>query len=106
MQAGDVLLGRFEIEAQVASGAMGIIHRGRDRTSGDFVAVKVLRGGTKTGRLRFHREATVLRVLAHPGIVRYVAHGMTAEGDPAIVMEWLEGEDLAHKLRRGMPIDE
>jgi tetratricopeptide (TPR) repeat protein len=48
----------------------------------------------------------MLSVLAHPGIVRYVAHGETAEGDPAIVMEWVEGEDLAHKLRRGMPIDE
>src|ERR1043166_512996 len=103
MDRGEIVLGRFAIEAQVASGAMGIIHRGRDTTTGQTVAVKVLRGGTKAGRVRFRREASVLASLDPPGIVRYVAHGETDAGDPAIVMEWVEGKDLSRESR--LPVD-
>src|SRR5206468_8741951 len=38
--------------------------------------------------------------LRHPAVVRYVAHGATPAGDPYLAMEWLEGEDLADRLRR------
>jgi len=37
---------------------------------------------------RFLREAEVLAALAHPAIVRYVAHGVTAQGEPYLAMEW------------------
>ena len=49
---------------------------------------------------RFAREAQVLAELNHPAIVRYVAHGETAQGQPYLVMEWLEGEDLSQRLTR------
>src|SRR5262249_49662727 len=41
--------------------------------------------------------------LRHAGIVRYVAHGETPDGELFLAMEWLEGEDLASRLRR-MPL--
>src|SRR5262249_14650889 len=49
---------------------------------------------------RFAREASVLAELSHPGIVRYVAHGVTPAEELYLVMEWLEGEDLLSRLLR------
>ena len=50
---------------------------------------------------RFGEEASLLQELRHPGIVRYVDHGLTSHGDPYIAMEWLEGETLEQRLARG-----
>src|SRR5579859_5469342 len=98
MRVGDVVAGRFELEALVGSGGMGDVHRGVDRTTGERVAVKSLRaqGGDAD---RFVREAQILEELAHPAIVRHVAHGESG-GDHFLAMEWLEGEDLARRLAR------
>ncbi len=48
-----------------------------------------------TSAARFEREATVLSSVGHPAIVGYVAHGAMPTGERYLVMEWLEGEDLA-----------
>src|SRR6185369_2857286 len=45
-------------------------------------------------------EAQVLQEIRHPGIVRYIAQGMTLEGEPYIALEWLEGESLLQRLRK------
>ena len=56
---------------------------------------------------RFDHERRALTRLSHPSIVRYVAHGLSASGQPYLAMEWLEGEDLASRLSRGsLTIDE
>ena len=52
-------------------------------------------------RDRFVREASVLAELEHPGIVSYVSHGTAPDGQRFLAMEWLEGEDLSQRLRRG-----
>lgn len=58
-------------------------------------------------RNRFEREANILAKLRHPSIVRYVAHGSTPDGEPFLVMEWLDGEDLHARLaRQGLTFDE
>src|SRR5690242_2022437 len=80
MQPGDVVDGRFELEAQAGAGGMGTVFRARDRATGERVAVKVLRGEARDGRERFTREIRVLAGLRHPGIVRYVADGSDAAG--------------------------
>jgi tetratricopeptide (TPR) repeat protein len=46
-------------------------------------------------------QAATLAGLVHPAIVRYVAHGITTEGEPYIAMEWLDGETLADRIARG-----
>ena len=92
---------RFDIEALVGSGGMGMVFRGRDRMDGQAVAVKVLHRRGPMASERFLREAEVLAALAHPAIVRYVAHGMTPQGEPYLAMEWLDGETLADRLARG-----
>ena len=100
LKPGDVLAARFEVISRAGGGGMGSVYRARDRVGGEVVALKVLRlpGEETTGR--FEREAAVLAELRHPGIVRYVAHGVTASGRAYLALEWLEGEDLSKHLAR------
>jgi tetratricopeptide (TPR) repeat protein len=98
MRRGELVADRFEIEELIGSGGMGSIHRARDRLTGEQIALKTMRGA-KFGP-RFVREARVLAELSHPAVVRYVAHGPLPSGEPFLAMEWLDGEDLAHRLPR------
>lgn len=97
---GRVLAERFELRALAGVGGMGRVYRAIDRRSGDAVALKVLPGDGGDAA-RFAREAEVLASLDHPGVVRHVAHGTTSEGWQYLAMEWLVGEDLAHRLELG-----
>jgi serine/threonine protein kinase/tetratricopeptide (TPR) repeat protein len=98
MRRGDLIAGRFEIERLAGSGGMGEVYRAFDRDTGDIVAIKLLVGSEHA---RFDREAQVLSQIEHSAVVRYIAHGETQDGDRYLTMEWLEGEDLAGRLRKG-----
>lgn len=91
---------RFEIDKVAATGGMGTIYRARDTWTGGHVALKVLRT-PGDGAWRFALEARIARLIDHPFVVRYVAHGYTNEGAPYLALEWLDGEDLASRLARG-----
>ena len=97
---GRVHVGRFLIEAQVGGGGMGKVYRARDPDTGSLVAVKIIRDLSEADMRRFQRETRALAGLRHPGIVRYVAHGTTPDGEVYLAMEWLEGEDLRARLSR------
>jgi hypothetical protein len=99
--AVDVIDDRFELEAQAGSGGMGRVFRARDRQSGATVAVKMLLAEAGAHLARFEAEARTLSELSHPGIVTYVGHGIAASGQPYLAMEWLDGEDLESRLRKG-----
>ena len=102
LQAGSVLAERFRVEVPVGSGGMGTVYRADDLETGHRVALKLLHSGNNPDLLeRFWREARLLAELRHPNIVQYIAHGLTEQGSPYLAMEWLEGEDLAERLRRG-----
>ncbi|MDY7226230.1 protein kinase domain-containing protein [Hyalangium rubrum] len=98
---GTVIAGRFVLQAQTGRGGMGFVYQARDLLTERTVALKLLnsRSGSEAAR-RFEREARVLSELRHPGIVSYVAHGLTNESQPYLAMDWLEGEDLARRLTR------
>ncbi len=83
---------------------MGEVFQAVDEGTGQQVAVKVLRRGQEAQSRRFQREAEILAEIADPGVVRYVAHALTPEGEPYLVMEWLDGEDLHTRLGDG-PLD-
>src|SRR5215203_5279898 len=99
-RSGEVIDGRFTIEDLAGAGGMGQVYRTRDLRSGGLVALKVLHDAEQLEIDRFAREAQVLATLSHPGIVRYIGSGTTAEGGPYLVMEWLPGETLSARLRR------
>ena len=97
-----LIAGRFRLQDVVASGGMGEVYRARDVVSHLQVCVKLLRNDEDREGERFVQEAKILSALQHPSIVRYLAHG-TVGGDRYLVMEWLEGEDLARRLERDQP---
>ncbi len=98
-------LGFYEIVAPIGAGGMGEVYRARDSRLKREVALKVLPADVASDRerlTRLQREAEVLASLNHPNI----AHVYGIEGH-ALVMELVEGEDLAKRLERGpIPIDE
>jgi hypothetical protein len=98
MLPGERVAGRFEILGEAARGGMGTVFRARDRRDRRDVALKVLRVDALSHVARFEREAAILAGLRHPNIVEYVGHGATPDGLRYLVMEWVEGETLAHRL--------
>jgi tetratricopeptide (TPR) repeat protein len=101
MRAGDVVGSRFEVESLAGSGGMGSVWKARDRVGGGLVALKIAHAEGPAAAERFGKEARLYAELSHPAIVRYVAHGASADGTLWLAMEWLEGEDLGRRLARG-----
>jgi eukaryotic-like serine/threonine-protein kinase len=100
LSPGDILADRFVIEGLAGSGGMGTIHRATDRWTHEAVAIKVMASERVGHARRFAQEAAVLAELAHPSVVRYVAHGISSQSTQFLAMEWLAGEDLATRLAR------
>jgi serine/threonine-protein kinase len=101
LRAGD-RVGDYTIEAPLGEGAMGVVYRGSG-PDGRRVAIKVLGASAASqpdALARFRREARVTSELGHPHIVAALDAGETAAGEPYLVMELLEGEDLATLLSR------
>ena len=98
-------IGIYEIVALVGAGGMGEVYRARDTRLNRDVALKVLPQAVASDpdRLaRFTREAQTLAALNHP----HIAHIYGLE-QSCIVMEFVDGEDLAQRMARGpVPIDE
>src|SRR5919202_1235176 len=84
---------RFQVRAESTAGGMGTVYRATDLLSGQDVALKLLHDKRASSE-RFNQEASLLADLAHPAIVRYVDHGVTAAGAHYLAMEWLAGETL------------
>lgn len=109
MQAGLKLSGRYSLQELLGSGGMGEIWRGVDEHLDRPIAVKVLREHLADPELagRFRREARIAARLQHPGITVVYDVG-SDNGQPFIVMELLQGRDLAALLAEapaGLPID-
>src|SRR6186997_1561772 len=102
-------LGPYEILSALGAGGMGEVYRAHDSRLKRDVALKVLPDSfaDDPDRLaRFEREAQVLASLNHPNIAHI--HGLEESGGVrALVMELVEGEDLAQRIaRRPIPLDE
>jgi len=96
-------LGPYEIQAPLGAGGMGEVYRARDTKLGRDVAIKILPEvfTSDPERLaRFEREARMLAALNHPHIG--AIYGVEdAESVHALVLELVEGDTLAERLRRG-----
>ncbi len=88
---------------EVGRGGMGIVYRAEQRGLQRPVALKILSDGRTAGagsRERFRREILALARLRHPNVVR-IYGGDEHDGLDFLVMEWVEGGDLSHRLRDG-----
>jgi serine/threonine protein kinase len=102
-------LGAYEIVGPIGAGGMGEVYRARDTRLDRTVAIKVLNSQLVASpelRARFEREAKVISQLQHPHIC--VLHDVGSEnGTDYLVMEFLAGEVLAEKVKRGpLPLNE
>jgi hypothetical protein len=103
---GTILSDRYEIRRMIGSGSMGTVYRGRDlQLKRRPVAIKILSGAAATGplaneiRQRFISEVEILASVSDDNVVQIQGSGFTADADPYLVMELLEGQDLESTLR-------
>lgn len=100
---GQVIGGKYRIEALLAKGGMGAVFRGVQEPLGRTVAIKILHNAgspekRKLRQKRFFREASVTSRLTHPNTVVIHDYGDLDEGGFFLVMEFLHGRDLASVL--------
>ena len=102
---------KYRIEEMIGRGGMGAVFRAINTRIGKSVAIKVLLRGYEKGsesERRFRREARVAGSLGHPNIVEVFDLGHLDDGAPFQVMELLEGQTLADRIRieGALPVDE
>src|SRR6185369_10171004 len=101
--------GPYEIQSELGSGGMGEVYRAKDTRLDRTVAVKVLASHLSSSpelRQRMEREARAISSLNHPHICQLYDIG-SQNGSDFLVMEFLEGETLAERLRKApMPFPE
>jgi serine/threonine-protein kinase len=105
---GETLDGRYSISRLLGRGGMGSVYQGRHTVIGKQVAVKFLRGEFANSEemvKRFYREAQAAAAIGHRNIIDVMDVGVSAQGEPFLVMEYLEGESLSTMLSRTGPLD-
>jgi serine/threonine protein kinase len=104
---GEVLAGKYELVALVGQGGMGAVYEARHKILGRRFAIKVLRPelcDRPTMMERFQREAMAAGALENDNIAAVTDLGVAPDGAPYLVMEFLEGENLAALLARQGPL--
>jgi serine/threonine protein kinase len=98
---GVLVAQRFELEAFLGSGAMGVVWAARDTRTHVRVALKVARSVSRELSQRFERESEVMAAVDHPSIITSLHFVPATEGrGPCIVMPLLDGETFEARLLR------
>src|SRR5579863_8063328 len=104
---GDRVGGRYRIEEKLGMGAMGVVYRAHDEGLDRPVALKMLlpeRAADPTLVIRFTREGRAAARLKSPNVCAVLDVGLDPDRRlPFLVMEHLEGRDLAHLEQRLAP---
>ena len=107
LPAGTVLRDTYEIVRRIGQGGMGDVYEAKHARLTGRYAVKVLPPEFALNEAvlsRFRREAQIASGLQHPNIVQVIDFHETDDGTPYLVMEYLDGEDLAAWMSRRGPI--
>ena len=96
-------IGKYEVSEQIGVGGFGAVYRGRDPFIKRTVAIKTCQVNDEEIKHRFFREAELAGNLHHRNITTIYDFGVE-NGIPYIVQEFLTGEDLDKKIKRGDPI--
>src|SRR5689334_2074475 len=104
--AGNVVATKYRLGQILGQGGMGVVWEAEHVDTGARVAIKFLKDIPDEGdaRRRFVREGRAAQAVHHPNVVVILEVLELDDGDPAIVMERLEGESLDDKLRREQQI--
>ena len=99
---------RYEIRSLLGRGGNGTAYLADDRDHRQPVVIKVMSGRAHSDSdpavARFHAEVAATRQLDHPNIVRVLGDGVTADGRPYLVTEWVQGRSLSTVLEKSGPL--
>jgi serine/threonine-protein kinase len=107
-QIGDVLDGKYKLDAFLSQGGMGAVYKATHVMLGRTVAVKLINPEFVTSTeavRRFQREARAATSLNHPNIVSVFDLGQTPQGTLYIAMEFVEGPSLKSVITKGGPLE-
>ena len=108
LHAGEIVAGRYEIEATIGSGGMSVVYRAYDNKLDRYVTLKVLKEEYLTDKdltSRFPQEARAAAALNHPNIVSIFDFGQ--DGDICyIVLEYIDGSSLKELIAKSAPFDD
>jgi len=106
---GEVLAGKYRVEKLLGEGGMGVVVQAKNIALNTTVAIKLLRQNAVANAEalgRFQREAQAAASLRSEHVARVSDVGALADGRPYMVMEYLQGRDLAEELEhRQRPFD-
>jgi serine/threonine protein kinase len=99
---GEVLGGRYEIVGAFASGGMGLIYKAKHQLMNRTVAIKTIHLSLMSGGAalkRFQQEAQAISALNHPNILSVFDFFISDDGQPYLVMDYLQGTNLREVLK-------
>ncbi len=100
---GTVLLDRYEVLERIGQGGMSVVYKGRHRLMNRVYAIKMLLPQlvvNPTSLKRFQQEARAASALAHPNVIAVHDFGISPQGHPYMVMDYLEGVGLSELIRK------
>jgi eukaryotic-like serine/threonine-protein kinase len=104
---GQIIDGRYRIEALLGRGGMGLVYRARHETLGKTLALKVLKPEVSRDAdviERFRREAQAASAIGSPHICDVIDFGVLGDGSTYFVMEYLDGPSLTSAMRSERPM--
>ena len=101
LNPGEIIAGKYRVTGSLGRGGMGSVLSATHIELEQRVAIKVLHSEGADSLARFRREGRVLAQLSSPHVVRVFDSGHLEDGRPFIVMEHLDGADLATIAARG-----
>jgi serine/threonine-protein kinase len=100
---------RYEIVSVIGRGGMGVVYKARQEQMDKLMAIKMLHShmvSDSEAVRRFYREAKTVSQVKHHHIVTLYDFGMSSQGQPFLVMDYLEGKTLKDVLKAGpLPFD-
>jgi serine/threonine protein kinase len=95
-------IGNYDLLAKLAEGGMGTVYKGRNRVSGEIVAIKIIPPTAARNPVllrRFEQEFHAAQLLDHPNVVKSLEYCGIGPS-PFLVMEYVDGESLGQKIER------
>ena len=106
-RVGRLFAGKYRIERLLGAGGMGSVYEAEHTALGKRVALKFLHiaaATDETSLARFQREARSICSVESDHVVQVFDWGQDDERHPFLVMELLEGEDLAARIEHGLSV--
>ncbi len=99
---GTTLAGKYEIQSVLGHGGMGVVYKARHALMDRVVAIKMLQAQLISDSLsvkRFHQESKAASRINHPHVITVYDFGISPQGLPYIVMDYLEGTSLSDLIK-------